>query len=81
VAGVPAGAGELGAILEERPMRLRIISAAVVLGLGLVGITLAQQSGDQSKQQPIDRAKLRFQGTLPYRSADHDLRLSAVSPT
>ena len=42
-------------------MRMRIISAAVVLGLGIVGITLAQQSGEQLKEQPTDRAKLRVQ--------------------
>jgi hypothetical protein len=61
VAGVPAGAGELGAILEERPMRMRIISAGIVLGLGIVGITLAQQSGEQPKERRTDRAKLRVQ--------------------
>lgn len=42
-------------------MRMRIISAAVVLGLGIVGITLAQSGGGPSKQPAIDRAKLRPQ--------------------
>ena len=42
-------------------MRMRIISAAVVLGLGLVGIALAQQGKEQTKPQAIDRAKLRAQ--------------------
>jgi hypothetical protein len=37
-------------------MKMRIISAAVVLGLGFVGITLAQ-----SKDQASERAKLRAQ--------------------
>ncbi len=41
-------------------MRMRIIAAAVVLGLGIVGITLAQQGGEPSKPGP-DRAKLRAQ--------------------
>lgn len=44
-------------------MRMRIIAAAVVLGLGIVGITLAQQqqAGQQPKDQAGDRAKLRAQ--------------------
>jgi hypothetical protein len=40
-------------------MRIRIISAAVVLGLGIVGITLAQQNGEQPKDQVSGKAKLR----------------------
>jgi hypothetical protein len=38
-------------------MTMRIISTAVVLGLSIAGITLAQQTG----QQPKDQAKLRAQ--------------------
>jgi hypothetical protein len=42
-------------------MRMRSISTAVVLALGIVGITLAQQGGEKMKQQATDRAKLRSQ--------------------
>jgi hypothetical protein len=42
-------------------MRKRIISAAVVLGLGIAGITLAQQDGDRRGQPAVDKAKLRSQ--------------------
>jgi hypothetical protein len=42
-------------------MRKRIISAAVVLGLGIGGISLAQQAGQQPKDQVSERAKLRAQ--------------------
>jgi hypothetical protein len=40
-------------------MRMRIFSAAFVLGLGIVGITVAQQTGEQSNRQDGDRPKLR----------------------
>ncbi|GAC1468001.1 MAG: hypothetical protein NVSMB9_10200 [Isosphaeraceae bacterium] len=49
-------------------MRKRIITAAVILGLGVVGVTLAQQNGEQPahigeapKNQAPDKAKLRAQ--------------------
>ena len=42
-------------------MRTRIIAAVVVLGLGIVGITLAQQPGAQPKPQAADKAALRAQ--------------------
>jgi homoserine dehydrogenase len=42
-------------------MRMRIISVAVVLGLGIVGSTLARQIGEQPKAQASERAKLRAQ--------------------
>ena len=42
-------------------MRKRIISAAVVLALGIVGIALAQQPGPQPKDHASERAKLRAQ--------------------
>jgi hypothetical protein len=42
-------------------MRKRIISAAVVLGLGMVGIALAQQAGQQPKDHVSEREKLRAQ--------------------
>jgi hypothetical protein len=42
-------------------MRVRLISVAIVLGLGIAGITLAQQPGEQPKQGARDRAKLRAQ--------------------
>jgi hypothetical protein len=42
-------------------MRMRIISAAVVMGLGLVGITLAQQTGKPTKDQTSAKANLRAQ--------------------
>jgi hypothetical protein len=42
-------------------MRMRIVSAAVVLGLGIVGIALAQQAGERPKDQSSDRTKLRAQ--------------------
>ena len=42
-------------------MRLRIISAAVVIGLGIVGIALAQQGERQPKDPPVNKAKLRAQ--------------------
>ena len=42
-------------------MRTRIIAAMVVLGLGIVGITLAQQPGAQPKPQAADKAALRAQ--------------------
>ena len=40
-------------------MRTRIIAAVVVLGLGIVGITLAQQPGAQPKPLAADKAALR----------------------
>ncbi len=42
-------------------MRMRIIAAAVVLGLGIVGMALAQQAGQQSKDRVGEKAKLRAQ--------------------
>jgi hypothetical protein len=42
-------------------MRMRIVSAAVVLGLGIVGITLAQQGGQQPKDRASEKAKLGAQ--------------------
>jgi hypothetical protein len=39
-------------------MRMRIIAAVTVVGLGIVGITLAQQSGEDSRK---DKSKLRAQ--------------------
>jgi hypothetical protein len=42
-------------------MRMRIISAVVVAGLGIVGIALAQQADDQPKDQAGERAILRAQ--------------------
>jgi hypothetical protein len=39
-------------------MRTRFIAAVVVLGLGLVGITLAQQPGAQPKPRAADKAAL-----------------------
>ncbi len=39
-------------------MRMRIISAAVVLGLGIVGVTLAQQGGEERRN---DKAERRIQ--------------------
>jgi hypothetical protein len=42
-------------------MTKRIIAAVVVFGLGIVGITLAQQPGAQPKQQAADKAALRAQ--------------------
>lgn len=42
-------------------MRKRIISAAVVLGLGIVGITVAQQTSDLRKDGASEKAKLRVQ--------------------
>lgn len=40
---------------------MRIISAAFVLGLGIVGITLAQQTGERPKDQAGEKGKLRAQ--------------------
>jgi hypothetical protein len=42
-------------------MRKRIIPAAVVLGLGIVGIALAQQAGQQPENREDVRAKQRAQ--------------------
>ncbi len=42
-------------------MRTCIIAAVVVLGLGFVGITLAQQPAAQPKPQAADKAALRAQ--------------------
>jgi hypothetical protein len=42
-------------------MRMRVISVAVVLGLGIVGIALAQQAGQQPKEQTKERMRLRDQ--------------------
>jgi hypothetical protein len=42
-------------------MRMRVISVAVVLGLGIVGIALAQQAGQQPKDQTNERMRLRDQ--------------------
>ena len=39
-------------------MRMRIISVGVVLGLGFMGIALAQQTGQQPKDQASQKAKL-----------------------
>jgi hypothetical protein len=55
-------------------MRMRIISAAVVLGLGLVGIALAQQAGEGRRD---DKAKLRVQvaklrAEVEIRQLEHD---------
>jgi len=40
-------------------MWMRIISVGVVLGLGVMGIALAQQTGQQPKDQASQKAKLR----------------------
>jgi hypothetical protein len=40
-------------------MRKRIISAAVVLGLGFMGVTLAQQTGQRPQGDEGERPKLR----------------------
>jgi hypothetical protein len=40
-------------------MRIRIISSVVILGLGIAGVTLAQQEGERSKPQAGGKAKLR----------------------
>jgi hypothetical protein len=42
-------------------MSTRIIAAVVVLGLGIVGVTLAQQPGVQPMPQAPDKAALRAQ--------------------
>ncbi len=42
-------------------MRMRTMLAAVVFGLGIVGIALAQQAGPQPKDHSSERAKLRGQ--------------------
>jgi hypothetical protein len=42
-------------------MTKRIVSAAVVLGLGIVGIALAQQAGQRPENRESERAKLRAQ--------------------
>jgi hypothetical protein len=42
-------------------MRLSIISAAVVIGLGIVGIALAQQGDRPPNEPPVNKAKLRAQ--------------------
>jgi hypothetical protein len=48
--------------MEEKIMRTRMITAAVVLlGLGIAGITLAQQPGAEPKPQAADKAALRAQ--------------------
>ena len=74
-AGVPVGAGEVGISFEESAMRMRIISAAVVLGLGIVGITLARQTGEARGD---DKAKLRTQvarlrAEVELRQIEHDV--------
>jgi hypothetical protein len=58
-------------------MRMRIITTAVVLCLGIVGITLAQQSGEQTRRQAVDRTKLRAQvaklrAEVEVRQLEHD---------
>ena len=40
-------------------MRMRIISAALVRGPGIVGITLAQQAGEKPKDRASERANSR----------------------
>ncbi|MHB1559734.1 MAG: hypothetical protein ACYC61_19980 [Isosphaeraceae bacterium] len=58
---------------------MRIIAAAVVLGLGIVGIALAQQqAGQQPKEQGGDRAKLRaevarLRAEVEVRELEHDV--------
>jgi hypothetical protein len=42
---------QVASIVRETAMRMRIVSAAVVLGLGIVGLTLAQQTGE--RREPI----------------------------
>jgi hypothetical protein len=42
-------------------MRMRIISTAIVLAVGIVGITLAQQTGQRPNDRNSERAKLRAQ--------------------
>jgi hypothetical protein len=42
-------------------MRKRIIAAAVVMGLGMMGLALAQQGSQQPKDQASEKAKLRTQ--------------------
>lgn len=42
-------------------MGLRIIAVVIGLGLGIVGITLAQQSGAQPNRHAVDKAALRAQ--------------------
>lgn len=58
-------------------MRLRIISAAVVIGLGVVGIALAQQGDKQPNERPINKANLRAQvaklrAEVDIRQLEHD---------
>jgi hypothetical protein len=55
------GSGRCCHQLKEIHMRMRIILVAFVLAFGIVGITAAQQPGDQSNRQNGDRAKLRAQ--------------------
>ncbi len=42
-------------------MRKQIISAAIVLGLGIVGIAVAQQTGQKPKDRENERSTLRAQ--------------------
>ena len=50
-------------------MRMRIISAAVVLGMGIVGITLAQQKGEEG-----GNGKARLRAQVAKLRADVELR-------
>lgn len=62
-------------------MRKRIVSAAIVLGLGMVGIALAQPAAQPSKNPDSERANelrltrhvisaIRFEGTGPSPGAN-----------
>ncbi len=56
-------------------MRMRIISATIILGLGIVGITLAQQAGEERRSE---KAKLRSQvarlrAEVELRQIEHDV--------
>jgi hypothetical protein len=58
-------------------MRTRIMTAVVVLGLGIVGIGLAQQPGAEPKPQAADKAALRAQAVklrveIELLQLDHD---------
>jgi hypothetical protein len=59
-------------------MRKRIISATVVLGLGIVGMTLAQQIGEQPNGRTGELAKLRaevikLRVEIEFLEMDHDV--------
>jgi hypothetical protein len=58
-------------------MRTRIMTAVVVLGLGIVGIALAQQPGAEPKPQAADKAALHAQAVklrveIELLQLDHD---------